>query len=87
MRVLRGRIPTGERHLLPRVKHHALRPLDMQVAEERLIPAGKWQPSHWRGHAHVDADHARVEVLLKLPCGPTARGEDGSPVAVAADVT
>ena len=40
--------PTGHRHLLLRVELHPFDPLDMQVAEERLVPPGEREPGHRR---------------------------------------
>src|SRR5688500_4362777 len=56
--------------------------LDVQVAEEALVPAGEREPRHRRGHADVDADHAGVEVLLELPRGVAVAGENAGAVAV-----
>src|SRR5262249_2636756 len=56
--------------------------LNVQIAEERFVPAGEWEPGHWGGHADVDADHARVEVPLELAGGVAGAGENAGPVAV-----
>ena len=72
--------PARQRHLAAGVKVDSLDSLDVQVAEERLVPASEWETSHGRRNANVDADHAGVEMLLELTrCVPAAR-EDGSAV-------
>ena len=80
MRIIRLR-PARERHFLAGVELNALGALDVQVAEERAVPAGEREPGHRRRHADVDADHARVEMLLELPGGVTAAREDRRAVA------
>ena len=53
----------------------------MEIAEERAVPAGERKPRHRGGDSDVDADHAGVEMLLELPSGPAAAGEDGEAAA------
>src|SRR5262249_46381875 len=72
----------GHRHLLLRVKLHPFDSLNVQVAEERLVPAGEREPGHRGGHADVDADHAGVEVTLELTRRPAAPGENRRSVAI-----
>ena len=76
--------PACKRHLLLRVKRNALCALNVQIAEERFVPAGEREPGHRRRHADVDADHSGVEVPLELPGRPTAAGENAGSVAVLA---
>src|SRR5882757_6539361 len=83
-----GEPSRGDR-LLPGVELDGFGSLHVQVPEEGLVPAGEGEPGHGGGDADVDADHAGVEVLLELPGGVAAAGEDGGAVAVgtaAADV-
>src|SRR5262245_46362559 len=65
-RLLRRGEPAGHGHLLPGVEVDALDTLDVQVAEERLVPAGEGEPRHRGRHPDVDADHPRIEMLLEL---------------------
>ncbi len=74
--------PAGEGHFLLRVELDAFGALDVQIAEERFVPAGEGEPGHRSGHADVDADHAGVEVPLELPGGVAGAGEDAGAVAV-----
>lgn len=63
---------------------HALGALEVEVAEERLVPAGEREPRHRGGHADVDADHAGVEMLFEFAGGVAVAGEDRGTVAVRA---
>jgi hypothetical protein len=58
--------PPSHRHFLLRIKLNRLGPLDMQIAEERAVPARERKPGHRGRHADVDADHSGVEVMLEL---------------------
>src|SRR5258706_9285563 len=83
-----GEPSRGDR-LLPGVELDGFGSLHVQIPEEGLVPAGEGEPGHGGGDADVDADHAGVEVLLELPGGVAAAGEDGGAVAIgtaAADV-
>ena len=84
MRLRRRFEPARERHFLPRVELYAFGALDVEVAEEGLVPAGEGEPGHRGGDADVDADHAGVEVPFELAGGVTALGEDRGAVAVGA---
>jgi hypothetical protein len=66
MRLKRRFEPPSHGHFLLRVELDRLGPLDMQIAEKRAVPARERKPGHRGGHADVDADHARVEVVLEL---------------------
>src|SRR5262245_25096645 len=82
---LRRRLePARPRHLLLRVEVDPLSPLNVQVAEERLVPAREREPRHWGGDADIDADHARVEAALELARRVAVPREDARPVAVVA---
>src|SRR4051794_5927967 len=64
--------PARHNRLAASVEHHRLSSLDVQVAEEGIVPAGEGEPRHRGGDADVDADHAGVEVLLELARGVAA---------------
>src|SRR4051794_35296747 len=64
MRIRRGLKPPTERQFLLRVKLDAFDALNVQVAEERFVPAGEREPRHGGGNADVDADHAGVETAF-----------------------
>src|SRR3954451_5126950 len=74
--------PAGEGYFLAGVELDAFVALDVQVAEERSIPAGEREPCHRGGDADVDADHAGVEVAFELAGRVAAAGEDGGSVAI-----
>src|ERR1700729_3344177 len=65
-----------------RVEQNRFASLDVQVAEEGLVPAGEGEPGHRSGDADVYADHSGVEVLLELAGGVAALREDRCAVAV-----
>ena len=53
--------------------------MNMQVANEGLIPAGKREPGHGRCHADIDSNHARMEMLIESSGGiPVARKNRGA---------
>src|SRR5438270_6976815 len=66
-RVARAFEPAGHGRLLLRVELDRLAALDVEVAEEGLVPPGEREPRHRRVDADVDAEHAGVEVLPDLP--------------------
>src|SRR3954471_3899143 len=74
--------PAGEGYFLAGVELDAFVALDVQVAEERPVPAGEREPCHRGGDADVDADHAGVEVAFEMAGGVAASSEDGGSVAV-----
>src|SRR3954463_8948274 len=76
--------PASQGNFLTGIELDAFVALDVQVAEERAVPAGEWEPGHRRGDADIDPDHPGVEVLLELPRRPAAAGEDGGAIAVGA---
>src|SRR5258706_7054603 len=76
--------PSRGARLLPGVELARFGSLHGEVAEEGLVPAGEGKPGHGGGDADVDADHAGVEVLLELPGGVAAAGEDRGAVAIGA---
>src|SRR5262245_10947975 len=68
-------------HCLLRVELNAFGSLNVQVAEERFVPAGEREPGHRRRDADVHADHACVEATFELPGCVTAAGEDTRAIA------
>ena len=52
--------------LLARVEHDPLAALQVQVAEEGVIPAAEREVGQRRGHSHVDADHAGLDAVPEL---------------------
>src|ERR671935_163197 len=49
--------------------------VSVQVAEERVLPAGEREERHRRGDADVDADHPRLRLVAELAHRCPARGE------------
>ncbi len=82
MRIVGRFKPTSQCHLLPRVEMHTFGALDMQIAEERLVPAGEWQPRHGGRHADIDTDHAGIEAPLEFAGGTAILGKDRSAISV-----
>src|SRR5438034_3033450 len=41
--------------------------LRVEVAEEAVLPARKWEVRHRRRHAHVDSDVSRASLVAELP--------------------
>src|SRR5262249_15700403 len=62
----RRRRPAGHDHPLLSIEQHPFLALNVQIAEERRVPAGKREPRHRRGHTDVDADHAGIETMLDV---------------------
>src|SRR4029450_13623369 len=61
-----ARRPALRHRLLPRVEAHALRPVDVMVAEERRLPAAEAVERDRDGNGHVDADHADLHALNEI---------------------
>src|SRR4029434_7686540 len=76
--------PASHGHLLLGVEVDALTSLYVEVAEERAIPAGKWEPGHWCRHPDVYTDHAGVEAVFELTGGAPAAREDDRAVSIGA---
>src|SRR5580698_4619546 len=72
--------PRGD-NLLLGVELDRLAALDMEVAEERGVPAGEGEHRHRRRDADVDPYHARLHAVLELAGRGAGRGEDGGSVA------
>ena len=58
----------------------------VQVAEERVLPAGEREERDRRGDADVDADHARLDLVPEAPDRRAGLGEDRRAVAEAGAV-
>lgn len=67
MGIRRGGKPTDKRHVLARIKMHAFRALDMQVATEGQVPSRERQPSQRRRYADIDANHTSIESHFEFP--------------------
>ena len=78
----RGLEPARHGHLLLRVELNAFDALDVQVAEEGLIPTREREPRHRRGDADVDADHAGVKAALEFAGRPAAARKNASAIAI-----
>jgi hypothetical protein len=50
--------PAAHDHLLLGVEGHGVFAVRVQVAEERVLPAGEGEESHGSGHPHVDSHHS-----------------------------
>src|ERR671914_527186 len=74
--------PAGGDDLATRVERDALRPIHVQVAEQRRLPAAEAVVGDGHRNRHVDADHTDVDVELVLPHRPTIAGEDRGAVPV-----
>src|SRR5438552_11125255 len=74
--------PAGSDDLAAGVELDPLRPVHVQVAEERRLPATEAVIGDGHGDRHIDADHAHVDVELELARGSAVAGEDRHPVAV-----
>ena len=73
--------PAGRDDFLLGVELHGFPALDVEVAEEGVVPAGEGEHRHRRGHADVDADHAGLHAVLELARGLAAVREDRGAVA------
>src|SRR5688572_19908375 len=73
-------VPATENDFLSRVEEHAFGALNVQIAEERLIPSRERKDRHRRRHADVDADHAALYSLGELSRMPSATGENAGAV-------
>ncbi len=63
--------PAGHGHFLLGVELNSFRALNVQIAEEGIVPTREGEPGHGCRYAHVDADHAGIEVALELSGGTT----------------
>src|SRR5689334_17604541 len=75
--------PPRHDHLLPRVELDGVCAVRMQVAEERMLPAGERIEAERLGDADVDADHPRFDALAEFARRGAARREDRGHVAEA----
>src|SRR5262249_7919358 len=69
-------IPAVQYDLVVSVKVKALVSLNVQVAEERLVPSRKGEDGHRGGHADVDADHPAIDVARERARGAAVASED-----------
>src|SRR3954467_6529561 len=78
-----GRVrPARGDDLAARVELNSLRSVDVQVAEEGVLPAAEGVVRDGHGDRHVHADHARLRVELELPRDAAVAREDRGAVAV-----
>src|SRR5215472_9258367 len=75
------RPPAGNDSLFG-VETHRVFAQGVQIAEERVLPAGEGEECHGGGHAYVDSHHAGGYVLGEFAGGGSGAGENGSRVAV-----
>ena len=64
------------------VELDALRPIHVQVAEERGLPSAEAVVRNGHGDRNVDTDHPSLDIELELPCGPTIAGKNRGAIAV-----
>src|SRR3954467_10511747 len=81
-RVLRLLGPAARDRLAPRVEAHALRPVDVVVAEQRVLPAPERVERHRHRDPDVDADHPHLHLALEDARRLAAGGEDRGTVGV-----
>src|SRR5271166_6061032 len=74
--------PAAGDHLGSGVELDALRPVDVQVAEQRGFPAAEAVVGHRHGNRHVDPNHPGFNVELKLACGSSVASEDRDAVPI-----
>src|SRR5260370_26813160 len=79
-RPLRG--PTLDHNFLLRIEFDGIAALGVHIAEEAVLPTGKGEESHRRGHANVNADIARQRLVAKFACRRAAAGEQAGHIAV-----
>ena len=72
---LGNRLATG-------VETHPIRPIGMQVAKQRTLPATKAVIRHRHRQRHVDANHAHFNLVTEQPRRFTVTGEDAGTVAI-----
>jgi hypothetical protein len=65
-----------------RVEAHAVGAVDVQVAEQRRLPAAERVVRHRHRDRHVDADHADLDLVLELAGGAAVVGEQRHAVGV-----
>src|SRR5580692_1387587 len=55
--------------------------MDVQVAKERILPAGEWEVSGRRGNSNVHADHSNLNAAAVFAHSRAVFGKDGSTIA------
>src|SRR3954464_4545350 len=73
---LATREPAARDGLLARVELDRVRPVGVQGAEERVLPAREREERDRRRDADVDADHPDLDVVAEAPDGRARFGED-----------
>src|SRR3954447_26245777 len=84
--VLRLLRPARGDRLAARVEAHALRPVDVVVAEQRVLPAAEGVERHRHRDRHVDADHPYLHAAREHPRRLAGAREDRGPVGERAGV-
>jgi two-component system OmpR family sensor kinase len=64
------------------VEAHRVRPVGVQVAEQRALPAAERVVGHRHRQRHVDAHHADLDVVAEVARRLAVAGEDAGAVAV-----
>src|ERR1700736_5175212 len=73
--------PAGHDDLLLGVELDGIAAVSVQIAEERLLPAGKREERHWGGDTYIDAHHAGFDARGVIAGGLAVGSEDGRRVA------
>ena len=74
--------PAGRDGLGAGVELHSLRAVDVQIAEERLLPAAKREEGHGHRDGDVHPHHPHLHLVLEALRRRAGAGEDGGAVAV-----
>src|SRR5207248_2016232 len=74
--------PAGGHDLAARVELDPLRPVHVQVAEERVLPSAETVVGNGHLDRHVHADHAHVDLELELARRSPVAREDRDAIAV-----
>src|SRR6476469_3768245 len=61
--------PPRRHDLLLGIKLHSFFSLDVQIAVEGIVPAGKREHRHRCRHSNIDADHAGFDAVFELASG------------------
>src|SRR6187455_1181369 len=75
--------PAAGDDLLAGVEVDGVGAVGVQVAVDRVLPAGEGEPGDRRGDADVDTEHARLGAVAVGAGGGPGTGEDRPGVAVA----
>src|SRR5215475_2421480 len=75
-------VPAVQDYFVVSVKVKALVSLNVQIAEERLVPSREGKDGHRRGNADVDADHAAIDVARERARRAAVASEYDRAVAV-----